>query len=199
MEEKTPLVVEEAAQGEAPPKYTSLFGQMRQMKASSSGAPDFIRRGILLTGRSLVCTILTGLLIGVPISMIVMGALYFDDCPCQRYIPIYLIVGGCFNLYMCLASISESTFWRGDVERKKLRPLYMCNALVGCFLLVWFILGSVWIYTIYNSHCIVESCHCYCHQTFYMYAFWLTTATYIALFTFGICFCIISVSLFFCI
>lgn len=35
-----------------------------------------------------------GLTIVVPICMVLIGSLYLNDCPVEKYIPIYLIVGG---------------------------------------------------------------------------------------------------------
>lgn len=34
----------------------------------------------------------------IPTSMFIVGIQYNDDCPAQRYIPIYLIVGGIFRV-----------------------------------------------------------------------------------------------------
>lgn len=38
--------------------------------------------------------IVIGITILIPICMLVVGAVYFDDCPAESHIPIYLIVGG---------------------------------------------------------------------------------------------------------
>jgi hypothetical protein len=38
--------------------------------------------------------IVIGITILIPICMLVVGAVYFNDCPVESHIPIYLIVGG---------------------------------------------------------------------------------------------------------
>ena len=35
-----------------------------------------------------------GITIVVPVVMVVMGSFYLNDCPVEKYIPIYLVVGG---------------------------------------------------------------------------------------------------------
>lgn len=44
-----------------------------------------------------MCTFFVGILtLGIPICMIIFGALYLNDCPLNKWIPIYLLVAGMF-------------------------------------------------------------------------------------------------------
>ena len=48
---------------------------------------------ILLLG-TIGCTIACSVTIVIPLAMIVVGSIYFDDCPAEPHIPVFLIVGG---------------------------------------------------------------------------------------------------------
>ncbi len=50
---------------------------------------------MLLIG-TIGCTIACSVTVVIPVVMIVIGAVHFDDCPAEPYIPVFLIVGGTF-------------------------------------------------------------------------------------------------------
>lgn len=53
-----------------------------------------------------MCTFFVGILtLGIPICMIIFGALYLNDCPLNKWIPIYLLVGGMFIILIFLIPI----------------------------------------------------------------------------------------------
>ncbi|KAL8597046.1 hypothetical protein ACOMHN_055639 [Nucella lapillus] len=81
-----------------PPSYESLYGRAKAMKAQSSGNVDFVKKVILLFVGTIGFTVTLGILLAIPIAMIVIGAKYLDDCPAERYIPIYLVVAGSFGV-----------------------------------------------------------------------------------------------------
>ena len=65
-----------------------------------------------------------------------------DDCPLQKYIPIYLIVAGCFGVLKNVSSIAQRLKNRkeeNDQENAKTNPF---DGIVSCFLFVWFICGK---------------------------------------------------------
>ncbi|XP_061525129.1 transmembrane protein 272-like isoform X2 [Phycodurus eques] len=119
----------------------------------------------------------------IPIAQIAMGAVHLDDCPRQRYIPVYLIVVGVvlmlLVLFTCLPCAREP---------KEGPPNPLCrvslgwNSLLALFLISWFIAGNVWIYSIYkpNYYKNVTGTEPYCDKTLYLFAFWTTTLVYIA-------------------
>lgn len=76
-----------------PPSYQSLFGQMREARKSSSGLMDLLRRLIIILLSTLGCTLIIAFLIIIPFTMIIVGAVYIDECRVE-HIPAFLLVGG---------------------------------------------------------------------------------------------------------
>ena len=70
------------------------------------------------------------------------GAYYKDDCPAEKYIPIYLIVGGVFGVIKNLLNIGQRAKNRKDnqdEENAKTNPL---DGILNCLLMAWFIAGK---------------------------------------------------------
>jgi len=76
-----------------PPTYQSLFGQMREARKSSRGLVDLLRRLLIILISTLGCTILIAFMILIPFTMIIVGAVYIDECRVE-HIPAFLLVGG---------------------------------------------------------------------------------------------------------
>ncbi|XP_059153139.1 transmembrane protein 272-like isoform X2 [Physella acuta] len=165
---------------DAPPSYESLYGRVKAAKRDSSNVLTFLKAFLIIILSTIGFTIILGILMAVPIAMIVIGALYKDDCPLERMIPIYLIVAGSFgcvkNLFNLVQRFCKSKE-EMEEERKKVNPL---EQLVNCFLFAWFIVGCVYIYRNYDevSYDPLKTDH-YCDKTLYLFAFWVTTAVYI--------------------
>ncbi|XP_020917528.1 transmembrane protein 272 [Exaiptasia diaphana] len=120
--------------------------------------------------------------------LIVLGAKYKDDCPVEKYIPIYLIVGGSFGIFRNFCSLCKRGKQHGSSngeEESKHNPV---EAIVDCFLLAWFIAGNVWIYSNYKPSWIPGEKN-YCNKTLYLFAFWLTNTTYIMIGVTCVCLC----------
>ena len=73
------------------------------------------------------------------------GASNLDDCPIERYIPIWLIVMGVFQM---IETIFRTCFHgsRNDEDESQgsVDP-------VACFLCAWFIAGNVWVFRNWNE------------------------------------------------
>lgn len=105
-----------------------------------------------------------GLTIVAPVCMLVIGSIYFSDCPKEPYIPIYLVVGGKFlgviirvNTYVKLfvldagacGLIKQMLTLKFRSERSRIAeaevPDSSCTAsiqsLLNSFLICWFITG----------------------------------------------------------
>ncbi|XP_040925827.1 transmembrane protein 272-like isoform X2 [Betta splendens] len=129
----------------------------------------------------------------------VLRSLYLNECPRQRYIPIYLIVGGVFGLVIALLSCLPCT-QREEDDSNPDPPgcLYSTwTSLTKLFLFCWFIAGNVWIYSIYQPDYVKNpaSPELYCNKTLYLFAFWVTTMGYIFAglsFVLGLCFMLCS-------
>ncbi|XP_050417593.2 transmembrane protein 272 [Patella vulgata] len=177
-----------------PPTYDSLYGKIKDVKKKSTGIADFLMK-ILETLVSTMCfTILLGIVIAIPVSMIAIGSIHISNCPAERYIPIYLIVAGCFGLWRNLTSFiprfcKDDKEAKGEEEGEKKSKSGRYLHLIDCFLLAWFIAGNVWIYQIYGHIDYTDpTSNDYCHHTVYTFAFWITTSVYIVIGS--MCFCI---------
>lgn len=177
-----------------PPTYESIFGEIRQAREESSGTVDFLKKVAILFVSTIGCTICLAIFLAIPIACIVIGVKYEDDCPVEKYIPIYLIVLGAFGvlrnivgLYTQVKKRSEESDSDDDDSKKSL-----CERTIDCFLIGWFIAGNVWIYSVYEPSYDPTNHHHYCDQTLYLFAFWLTTASYIFIGFVCCCMCCVA-------
>lgn len=131
-----------------PPSYQSLFGQVREAHKTSSGVLDFLRSVILLLLGTLGCTILVGVTVIIPFSMIVIGTTYLNDCPAEKYIPIFLVMGGVFGVLKTLLDVcgkcrrpdSGGEAGRNAAEEQRAEERTW-GTLVNCFLFAWLCVG----------------------------------------------------------
>lgn len=184
-----PPSYEEAIDPNAPPpSYDSLFGRMREAHKASKGIFEFLKNILMLLLGTIGCTILLGITTVIPICMMVIGGLYLYDCPQGEYIPVYLLVGGGFGVFKQLLHLSTRVRQRPeerDEERIRQSPT---QTLINCFMLGWFIIGSMWVYKEYEPN-YDPALGKYCNKTLYLFAFWLITSVYIGLgvITAGLC------------
>ncbi|KAM3590888.1 uncharacterized protein V6R79_018351 [Siganus canaliculatus] len=120
--------------------------------------------------------------LALSVAEITMGALYLDECPREPYIPIYLMVLGIFGLTNLLFFARTPE----DNSSCKIFQIVLSLAHLG-----WFIAGNVWIYSIYepNYNKDPASTDLYCNKTLYLFAFWITTLSYILLGVYLLCVC----------
>lgn len=131
----------------------------------------------------------------IVIFYVLLGAVYLDDCHVERMIPIFLIVFASISLLRYVISLCQNVIAKNGSEKNKissgdnLDTLRFFNVIlffIYAFLVVWFILGCVWVY----SHDSEVDYHnkfspSYCHPVVYLCAFWFITIHHIIL-----CFCI---------
>ncbi|XP_064481825.1 uncharacterized protein LOC135394779 isoform X2 [Ornithodoros turicata] len=70
------------------------------------------------------------------ISMIVIGTLYFNACPIEKNLPIYLVVAGVILLVLFLG-----IHYRTD----RILLYYGCGCFLFLFFMAWQITGAVWV------------------------------------------------------
>ncbi|XP_001848171.2 uncharacterized protein LOC6038357 [Culex quinquefasciatus] len=175
-----PPSYEEAINPDAPPpSYDSLFGRVREAHKSSTGMLDFLKNVVILLLGTLGCTIILGITIVIPVCMIVFGSIYLYDCPQGEYIPVYLLVGGGFGVLKQLLHLSTRVRSREEQELERLRQS-PTQTLINCFMLGWFIIGSFWIYRIYEPN-YDPAMGKYCNKSLYLFTFWLITSVYMTL------------------
>lgn len=174
---------------EPPPSYESLYGRVKAAQLQSESKPQFFKKILTIVMGTLGCTICLGIILAIPISMIVMGSLYFHDCPAEWLIPLYLVVAGSVGIIKNFSSLCQKVKNdRENAEDDNVKTTKF-DSMLNCFLLVWFIFGNVVIYRTYETYSTVPGQHNYCNPILYDYAFWLTTATYILLGTSCCCIC----------
>lgn len=78
--------------------------------------------------------------------MIVMGAIYKDDCPSEPYIPIYHLVNGVIHCVSVLLLLLRS-----QLEKVCIGPDYF----IIMFSFIWFVAGSSYVFKNLNEeeHC----------------------------------------------
>ena len=76
-----------------PPSYQSLFGQVREARKTSNGLVDLFRQLFLVLIGTIGCTMIIGFLLLIPITMILIGLVYLNDCRAEN-IPSFLVIGG---------------------------------------------------------------------------------------------------------
>lgn len=191
-----PPSYEEAVDPNAePPSYDSLFGRIRDTHKASRNVIDFLVKVILLLLGTIGCTIACSITIVIPVAMIVVGSVYFHDCPAEPYIPIFLIVGGSFSVFKYLIGVLSRLRRAETGSDQDPQPTHPVQSLITFFLCGWFITGCVWVYRIYwpkteEQH---EDSSEYCNRVVYIFAFWLITTAYIFLGLFTSCICCFSI------
>lgn len=108
-----------------PPTYQSLFGQMREARKTSRGFLDLLQRLLIILISTLGCTILIAFMILIPFTMIIVGAVYIDECRVE-HIPAFLLVGGLVwaskNIIHCYAQCQHPATSGGSSSSASTEP-----------------------------------------------------------------------------
>ncbi|KAG7484911.1 hypothetical protein MATL_G00054990 [Megalops atlanticus] len=90
------------------------------------------------------------IVVAIPITQIVLGVIYMNDCSQQPFIPIYLVVMGVCTIALTLLSCLPCAQEGEDGDQSPFSSFCTAwNSLMSLFLFCWFIAGNVWIYSIY--------------------------------------------------
>uniref|UniRef100_A0A914XBT1 Uncharacterized protein n=1 Tax=Plectus sambesii TaxID=2011161 RepID=A0A914XBT1_9BILA len=148
------------------PAYGSIGYQLREVGQESHSLCDFISHTITIlaatsfgSGLMLLLFILTSL-------MAYFGISYFNKCPVQRQIPIYLLVGGGVGM-LKIGMIfmkhrrdrqddigiddleADDTFHGSSHKGFGSKSTLFAEVVVSLFLLSWFAAGNYWVYRVY--------------------------------------------------
>ncbi|CAF3656446.1 unnamed protein product [Rotaria socialis] len=130
---------------------------------------------------SVIGLIILFLLLGIPVSILVIDVRYQHRhfCPIEPRISLFLTVGcgvalGYFVLSIVLSLITMFLYYTRSF--KILVPvtvLAMITMLIQIFLFIWVIIGSVWTFSIYNDveYTNPRRWRKYCDETLYMFTF----------------------------
>lgn len=81
-----------APTSDSPPSYDSLMTRIKKAKQESTNPVGFLSSVIAIICGSLFVTVLFSISLCLPIAMIVIGAIYKDNCTIQDKIPIWYIL-----------------------------------------------------------------------------------------------------------
>ena len=164
-----------------PPSYNSLFGRIRYTHKASGNFLGTIARSITIV---------------IPFCMIVIGSVYFHDCPAEPNIPIFLIVGGSFSALIFFIGVLRRVKRAETGSDQEPQPTHPVQSLITFFLCGWFITGCVWVYRIYWPDTQNPNMENFCNPVVYLFAFWLITIANIFLGLFTSCF--VSILIYIC-
>ena len=96
------------------------------------------------------------------------GAVYFNRCPGQYIIPIWLIVFGCVSLLQTFINIIKRIFRKNKQREEEEggqsnyadRTGSCLETLIAFFLFIWIILGSYWVFGYYGRWTVCGSVCC---------------------------------------
>ncbi|XP_062305551.1 transmembrane protein 272-like [Osmerus eperlanus] len=111
------------------------------------------------------------------IAALGLGAMHLNTCPLQPYIPIYLIVTGVLSMASLLLIYIRTAM----IDESLLRFMCsLCLYLIIIFNFCWFISGAVWVYSTHYPNYNPTSGEQYCQKTVYLFAFWFTNLSWVA-------------------
>ncbi|XP_064481800.1 transmembrane protein 272-like isoform X2 [Ornithodoros turicata] len=165
-----------------------LVARVREIQVTSSNESELAGNVLAFIGASVLCTATLVFLLVIPVLMLVIGIVYVKDCPAEKNIPIYLIVGGVLMLVTLISDIYSTTKWRKEGYRR--RPIAdFLHVVFDFFTLGWFIAGCVWTFRVYVPEFDDKNSSNYCNKTLYYFAFTLVTTKLVMIVVFGCCLC----------
>lgn len=199
---------------DAPPPYHSIFTETVLRAIHPFNSEDTLNRNAQNARFSsiivnvLLFVFMASFVFLLPVSMIAMGIIYVHKCPVQPRLPIYLIVLGFFQMLECCGRLAFKLFHsQNNRQNETWRDRYRRKDPLIYFVIVWFIIGSMWVYQT-DPFCKTQECmptkgrmianvtlskyihynsttiHNYitstpnCDKTIYAFAFWIVTSYY---------------------
>ncbi|XP_064489763.1 transmembrane protein 272-like isoform X2 [Ornithodoros turicata] len=156
-----------------------MIARMRDAGRGSPSTKEYVGSLSAIICGSVIVLILTLVLGVLQIAGIVIGALHLNDCPVQRFIPIFLVTGGSIGIVNAILSGCKRRRSSGDDDESGTSlGLTCCTSIIQCFLVGWFIAGCVWVYGNYLPNFDDPSNPKYCDKTLYYFAFSTLTASF---------------------
>jgi len=192
-----------------PPSYESLGLRLKKAKHKSHSPFEFFFRAysIICGSFILLLTIILGVILVLPVTMIAIGVINQYQCPIDYKIPIWLIVSGCICSFTILLRISLNCHsmiknCRGHSNEIKKRSLLVyLTSLIELTLFIWFLIGNYWVLSAHSTVNMDQTdSPMHCNRVCYMFALWMIKVVWvfnIALFSFVCLFCI-SCGTFYC-
>jgi len=118
-----------------------------------------------------ICVFLLFAIVGaIPIAMICLGAVRFDQCPMEPWVPKFMIVAGAAGLVTLILSMCTYGCSQGD-NAGVVTCLSVLIGLVTLFTFAWNIAGSIWVFKKWSNWDNVKGTPQGCHTDLYLFAF----------------------------
>ncbi|XP_062505163.1 transmembrane protein 272-like [Corticium candelabrum] len=186
---------------DGPPSYNTLFpspnllGRNFRRRFSRTASQDNQPRVVLtccrVTCNTTILLVIVSIIFLLPVAMIIVGAQHINDCPIEKYIPIFLVVMGIIQMLECCGRVIYHMSREEEDNDEGTKDICVF------FLVAWFIAGNVWVFRNYSSYTPIKNCtssviktstSCaagtnadYCDDTTMKFAFWVIIALYILL------------------
>ncbi|GFR13294.1 uncharacterized protein TNCT_443041 [Trichonephila clavata] len=162
-------------------KYLFPITRMKTAWAKSSSIGEFFFKAIFIIFSTLGWMFCIGGIPFISLALLIMGSLYKNDCKIQPNLPMYLIVAGALGTLQHFIAI-----WTKYLPRESQGPCKNCcrviDSLLHLFLTIWFVLGCIWVYGVYSEVEYRDTTRDeYCHQTVYLFAFWILNFSFMIL------------------
>ena len=119
--------------------------------------------------------IIIALFIAIPSAMILIGAVYINDCPARPMVPIFLIVAGVLVILRDLIAIFYRLQKRRQGEHLSTKHVTWLELSVDGLTAIWFILGCFWIYGLADWDPDDDTSPRYCASTLHTFASFIVT------------------------
>jgi hypothetical protein len=174
------------------PSPIRVLRRIRTKKYFKEKTPGFCTT--LCSGGAATCAALIylTLVLALPVAKLVLGILYINQCPVNKYIPLYMIVSGACGLGIILFLLLSSTctFYRSSTIARKSTHRFIIftiafargmQGVLAIFLFIWFFIGNFWVfgarYSVRTDQ--PNDINNYCQPGLYWFAFYALIFTYI--------------------
>ncbi|KAL8624042.1 hypothetical protein ACOMHN_041632 [Nucella lapillus] len=142
-------------------QQSQFLQQVLEANKDADGPWDFVHRVTDILATTVVASMLLFVTLSVPVVMIIIGVKYLDDCPLEKRIPVYLLVGGCFLALKLIGMLWKNVLLRRyenmdafyDSSDTELvftsRTFLMMDWILSAFLLAWHLVGAYWVFSIW--------------------------------------------------
>jgi hypothetical protein len=162
-----------------------LDNSSKRRSLNGNASPPWFRRVLLSGIGSALCLIILTILLGLPITVLIIGIYYHDRryCPIEPRISLFLIVHGSVSLGWILLTFISIVLIIMAARRRSVTAtipaitLYAILCLIMIFSFVWVIIGSIWTFSVYGRVIYGYDTNYYfypfdyCHSSLYAFTF----------------------------
>ncbi|BFZ00417.1 hypothetical protein BsWGS_03456 [Bradybaena similaris] len=160
------------------PKITKI----QLARQNSKHNITFMRKALIIMASSTLFKIAFFILRLIPISKIIMSVIFYNDCPAEPFIPVYLLVGGILACIRDCLGITVKNCMNEDCLLENEVVLSLIAFLYTLSEFIWFIFGSYYVYKNFDDYPWDEKHNSKsCNNILFMYSFVVTSISYLLL------------------